>query len=72
MPGQKAKFAGDPSIKYQVKRVDSSLNIGKKGRSVIIRTDLEYDAAVAITKTFNVQEELSQVRKDEAARENAL
>jgi hypothetical protein len=73
MPGQKAKFEGDPSIKYQVKRQNTSLKTGQKGRSEIIRTNLDYDAAIAVIKIFNDKEGESQTRKDEAtARDNAL
>jgi hypothetical protein len=73
MPGQKAKFEGDPSIKYQVKRQNTSLKTGQKGRSEIIRTNLDYDAAVAVIKIFNDKEGESQIRKNEAAaREDAL
>lgn len=72
MSGQKAKFEGDPSIKYQVRRVNSSLKSGQKGRSEIIRTNLDYEDAIAIIKTFNDKESASQIRKDEAARENGL
>jgi hypothetical protein len=73
MPGQKAKFDGDPSIKYQVKRQNTSLKTGQKGRSEIIRTNLDYDAAIAVIKIFNDKEGESQIRKGEAAaREGAL
>jgi hypothetical protein len=73
MPGQKAKFEGDPSIKYQVKRQDTSLKTGQKGRSEIIRTNLDYEAAIAVIKVFNDKEGESQTRKNEAlARENAV
>jgi hypothetical protein len=73
MPGQKAKFDGDPSIKYQIKRQNTSLKTGQKGRSEIIRTNLDYEDAVAVIKNFNDKEEASQIRKDEAvSRENAL
>ena len=71
MPGQKAKFDGDPSIKYQVKRQNTALKTGQKGRSEIIRTNLEYDEAIAVIKIFNDKEGESQIRRDEAARENA-
>ena len=53
MPGMKAKTVGDTSVKYRIKRQDTSLAVGKKGRSEIIRTNLEYDAAVAQVKIFN-------------------
>jgi hypothetical protein len=66
MPKQKAKFDGDPSIKYQVKRQNTYLKSGQKGRSEIIRTNLDYEDAVAVIKTFNDKEEESQIRKNEA------
>ena len=66
MPGQKAKFDGDPSIKYQVKRQNTYLKSGQKGRSEIIRTNLDYEDAIAIIKTFNDKEGESQIRKNEA------
>jgi hypothetical protein len=73
MPGQKAKFDGDPSIKYQVKRQNTSLKTGQKGRSEIIRTNLDYEDAIAVIKIFNDKEGESQIRKGEAAaREDAL
>ena len=72
MPGEKAKFEGDPSIKYQVKRQNTSLKTGQKGRSEIIRTNLDYESATAVIKIFNDKEGESQIRKSEAAaRENA-
>lgn len=66
MPGQKAKFDGDPSIKYQVKRQNTYLKSGQKGRSEIIRTNLDYEDAIAVIKTFNDKEAESQIRKSEA------
>ena len=68
MPGQKAKFEGDTSIKYRVKRVDNSIPISKKGRTEIIRDNLEYDEAVELIKGFNSMEGKSQGMRDEAAR----
>lgn len=65
MPGQKAKFDGDPSIKYQVKRVNTYLKSGQKGRSEIIRTNLDYEDAIAVIKIFNDKEGESQIRKGE-------
>ena len=69
MPGQKAKFEGDPSIKYQVKRVDTSLKVGKKGRSEVIRTNLDYEDAMTVINNFNEKEKKSNDIKDEAARQ---
>jgi hypothetical protein len=69
MPGQKAKFEGDPSIKYRVKRVDNSIPVSKKGRSEIIRDNLEYDDAVKLIEGFNSMEGRSQGIREEAARQ---
>ncbi len=69
MPGQKAKFEGDTSIKYRVKRVDDSIQVSKKGRSEIIRDNLEYDEAVEMVNGFNSMESKSQSMREEAARQ---
>ena len=69
MPGQKAKFEGDTSIKYRVKRVDDSIQVSKKGRSEIIRDNLEYAEAMELINGFNSMEGKSQVLRDEAARQ---
>ncbi|HEX8556763.1 MAG TPA: hypothetical protein VF668_01600 [Pyrinomonadaceae bacterium] len=69
MPGQKAKFEGDTSIKYRVKRVDGSIQVSKKGRSEIIRDNLEYGEALELINIFNGKEGKSQVMRDEAARQ---
>ena len=66
MPGQKAKFEGDTSIKYRVKRVDNSIPVSKKGRTEIIRDNLEYDEAMELIRGFNSMEGKSQVMRDEA------
>ena len=69
MPGQKAKFEGDTSIKYRVKRLDDSIPTSKKGRTEIIRDNLEYDEAMELIKGFNSMEGKSQNMRDEAARQ---
>ena len=69
MPGQKAKFEGDTSIKYRVKRVDDSIAVSKKGRSEIIRDNVEYDEAMELIKGFNNMESRSQGMREEAARQ---
>ena len=69
MPGQKAKFEGDSSIKYRVKRLDDSIPVSKKGRSEIIRDNLEYDEAVKLVEGFNSMEGKSQGIRDEVARQ---
>ena len=69
MPGRKAKVEGDTSIKYRVKRVDDSIPVGKKGRSQIIRDNLEYDQALELINGFNGMEGKSQVIREEVAKE---
>lgn len=69
MPGQKAKFEGDTSIKYRVKRLDDSIPSSKKGRTEIIRENLEYDKAVELINGFNAMEGKSQGIREEVARQ---
>ena len=69
MPGQKAKFEGDTSVRYRVRRVDDSIAISKKGRSEVIRENLEYAEALELVNGFNSMEGKSQVIRDEAARQ---
>jgi hypothetical protein len=69
MPGQKAKFEGDPSIKYRIRRVDDSIPVSKKGRSEIIRDNLEYDDALKLIEGFNSMEGRSQGIREEVARQ---
>lgn len=71
MPGQKAKFEGDTSIKYRIKRVDDSIPVSKKGRSEIIRDNLGYDEALRLIDGFNRMEGKSQKIKEETARQKA-
>lgn len=67
MKGQKAKDG--TTIRYQVKRVNESIPKTKKGRSEIIRDNLEYDEAMRLIEGFNDMESKSQARREEAARE---
>ena len=69
MPGQKAKVEGDTSIKYRIKRVDDSIQVGRKGRSQIIRENLEYDEAIKLIEGFSGLEGKSQVTREEVARQ---
>jgi hypothetical protein len=69
MPGQKAKFEGDTSIKYQVIRHNTDVATKHKNRTDIIRTDVDYDEAMALIKGFNDKEQATQLRRDEKARE---
>ena len=69
MPGQKAKFEGDPSIKYRIKRQDTSVSGKQRGHTQIIRDNLDYEDAVAQIKSFNDMEGKSQLMREEAARQ---
>ncbi len=69
MPGQKAKFEGDPSVRYRVKRVNDSVPVSKKGRAEFIRENLEYGEATELIKGFNGMEGKSQLIRDEVARQ---
>ena len=69
MPGQKAKFGGDPSVRYRVRRVNDSIGAAKKGRSEVIRENLEYAEAVKLVNGFNSMESKSQVISEESARQ---
>jgi hypothetical protein len=71
MPGQKAKFEGDTSVRYRIRRVNDSIAVAKKGRSEIIRENLEYGEAVEMVNGFNSMEGKSQVIRDEAARQKS-
>ena len=69
MPGQKAKFEGDTSVKYQVIRHNTDVATKHKRLTDTIRTNLDYDEAMALIKVFNDKEEATQVRRDEKAQE---
>ena len=56
MPGCKAKFEGDTSVKYRVRRKDTSLSASHKSTTDVIRTDLGYTEATAMVKRFNDKE----------------
>ncbi|HEX8474060.1 MAG TPA: hypothetical protein VF666_08520 [Pyrinomonadaceae bacterium] len=56
MPGSKAKFEGDTSVKYQVRRRHTTASPKDKGRTAVIRTDMEYAEAVALIKIFTDKE----------------
>ena len=66
-----AQSEGDTSIKYRIKRVDDTLATGKKGRSEIIRENLEYDEAMKLVERFSSMESKSQAMREEAARQNS-
>jgi hypothetical protein len=56
MPGYKAKFDGDTSVKYRIRREDTSAPAKHKSRSNVIRTDMDYVEATTLIKRFNDKE----------------
>ena len=65
MPGCKAKFDGDTSVKYRVRRKQTSASASHKSTTDVIRTDLDYTAATALVKRFNDKERESHSTKVE-------
>jgi hypothetical protein len=56
MPGCKAKFDGDTSVRYEVRRKHTSASAQHKSSTAVIRTDLGYEEALALVKRFNDKE----------------
>ncbi len=56
MPGYKAKFDGDTSVQYRVRRKKTFASATQKSSSDVIRTDLGYTEAAALVKRFNDKE----------------
>ena len=67
MPGHKAKFDGDTSVKYNVRRKYNSGSADQKNRTDVIRTDLDYSEATALVTKFNDKERESRAIKHEVA-----
>jgi hypothetical protein len=65
MPGNKAKFEGDTSVKYRVSRKHTSAAAGQKSRTDVIRTDLDYTEATELVKRFNDKERESRSFRNE-------
>jgi hypothetical protein len=63
MPGCKAKFEGDTSVKYKVRRKYTSASADQKSKNVDIRTDLDYEEATALAAKFNDKERESRAIK---------
>jgi hypothetical protein len=66
MPGSKAKFDGDESVKYQIKRAHTAAAAKDKNRTAVIRTDMTHVAAAELVKRFNDKERESRAIKREA------
>ena len=62
MPGEKAKVQGDTSVRYRIKREDTSAPAKHKSRSNVIRTDLTYAEAAAMVEIFNEKEKSNIMR----------
>lgn len=65
MPGSKAKFDGDTSVQYRVRRTHTSAPDLHKSHTDVIRTDLGYTEAAALVKRFNDKEQESRSVKNE-------
>lgn len=60
MPGHKAQFDGDTSVKYQVRRKLTAASTRAKSSTAVIRTDMDYTDATALIKIFNDKERESR------------
>jgi hypothetical protein len=60
MPGCKAKFNGDTSVKYMVRRKHTPASVGHKTTTAVIRRDLNYTEATALVERFNDKERESR------------
>ena len=65
MPGCKAKFDGDTSVKYRVRRKHTSASAGDKSTTDVIRNDLDYTEATALVERFNDKERESRAMEDQ-------
>jgi hypothetical protein len=65
MPGCKAKFDGDTSVKYMVRRKHTPASASHKTTTAVIRTDLNYTEATALVERFNDKERESRAVKGE-------
>ena len=65
MPGSKAQFDGDTSVKYQVRRKHAA-SAKAKSITAVIRTDMDYTAATALVERFNDKEQESRAIKKKA------
>ena len=66
MPGCKAQFDGDTSVKYQVRRKQTAAPAKDKGSTAVIRTDMGYTEATALIKIFNDKELEARAIKNRA------
>lgn len=64
MPGCKAKFDGDTSVKYRVRRTHTLALANHKSRTDVIRIDMSYTEAAALIERFNDKERESRSAKN--------
>jgi hypothetical protein len=64
MPGCKAKFDGDTTVNYRIRRKHTSASADHKSRTDVIRTDLDYTQAAALVERFNNKERESRSTKN--------
>ena len=63
MPEYKAKFDGDATARYKIKRTQTFASPRhKKNSTAVIRTDVGYTEATAMVKRFNDKERESLAR----------
>ena len=67
MPGYKAKFDGDTSVKYQIKRKHTPAASNHKSLTVVIRTELGYSEATEMVKRFTDKEREARAIKQEGS-----
>jgi len=70
MPGFKAKFEGDPSVKYKIRRESTSAS-AKHKTSTDIRIDLCYVEAAKLVNKFNDKEREARAISKERDSRNA-
>ncbi len=69
MPGHKAKFDGDTSVNYNVRRKYISASADPKNRTDVIRADMGYAEATALVTKFNDKErEARAIKRQESPR----
>ena len=67
MPGCKAEFDGDTSVKYRIKRKHTPASSNHKSTTVVIRTDLGYSEAAEMVKRFTDKEREARAIKHEGS-----
>jgi hypothetical protein len=66
MPGCKAKFDGDTSVKYRIRRRHTAASAKAKSSTAVIRTDMGYTEATELVKRFNDKEREARAIRNKA------